>query len=75
MSSKTVWVEVTIVSTTPGVRGAVLVENAEEEKVWIPRSQIFDFTTDTFDELNDECHGHEAELEVSEWIAIEKGLA
>jgi len=66
-----VWVPVKVVKTTAS---AVLVDDERGHQVWLPRSQINDWTTDHGQNLNDEAEGKDIELEVAEWIAIKEGL-
>jgi len=65
--SKNVWVTVTIVDDTEN-RLAILVDHGAESDVWIPRSQIKDQTEHPFQE------GDTLEIEIPEWLALEKGM-
>lgn len=67
MSDKTVWVTVVIVDDDDS-RLAILVDHGTDDDAWIPRSQIIDQTEDPFQE------GDELEIEIPEWLAIEKGM-
>ncbi len=68
------WVPVKVIKTTPGALGAVLVDDENGHKAWIPRSQINDWTTKHGDELDDSMEGHDVELEMTTWIAQENEL-
>lgn len=63
MPKRTVWLEVDIQAATDN---AILVIY-DDQKAWIPLSQIVDTTEDI------ETHDH-MEIEISEWLATEKGL-
>ena len=62
--SKTTWVDVEVIHVTDR---AVLVSSGEEDPVWIPKSAIVDSSDDV-------VVGGEVEIEISEWLATEKGL-
>lgn len=50
-----------------GTQNALLIQTSDGEQVWIPRSQIGE-NSDVTEE------GDNGELEITEWIATEKGL-
>lgn len=62
--SKNTWVDVEIVHVTDK---AILVRSGFEDQVWIPKSAIIDSSDDV-------VIGGEVEIEISEWLATEKGL-
>ena len=53
--------------STGGTAKALLIKMADGEEMWFPQSQITD-DSEVYAE------GHEGTLEVTEWIAKEKGL-
>ena len=65
--TKLIWVTVTIVDDDES-RLAILVDYGADSDVWIPRSQIKDQTEDPFQE------GDTLEIEIPEWLALEKGM-
>ncbi len=65
--TKNVWVTVTIVDDDDS-RLAILVDHGSDSDVWIPRSQIKDQTEDPYQE------GDTLEIEIPEWLALEKGM-
>ncbi len=65
--TKNVWVTVTIIDDDES-RLAILVDYGVDHDVWIPRSQIKDQTENPFQE------GDTLEIEIPEWLALEKGM-
>lgn len=63
---KTTIISDTIIAET---EEAYLLENGDHE-VWIPKSQVFDREFQSLDAKDHEI----VNLEISEWLAIEKGL-
>lgn len=63
--SRTVWVEVMLKVEGPN---AWLVEHGLGADEWIPKSQIEDYSEPTF------ASGDTLEIEIPEWLALEKGL-
>jgi hypothetical protein len=61
--SKTTWIDVEVVHTT----GQAILVSSGGSPVWIPRSAIIDSSDDIL-------IGAEIEIEISEWLATEKGL-
>ena len=54
------------VATHRTTDAAILVEFGGEENVWIPKSQISDYTGDDID--------HAESIFIPEWLATEKGM-
>ena len=68
---ETVDFDVKVIRNQPDKENAILLEiDGDEEKVWIPRSQI----DDESDIDGDSEAGNIGTITVSEWIAVEKGL-
>lgn len=63
--SRTVWVTVTILVETDE---AYLVDSGVGENAWVPKSQIEDYSEESFES------GDTIEVEIPEWLAIEKDM-
>lgn len=47
---------------------AVLIEDGDGREVWLPKSQLNDFSEHAYD------RGEAIEIEVAEWLAMKRGL-
>ncbi len=61
----TVWICVTLEAETDK---AWMVDGGTDERVWLPKSQIMDYSE------NEYKSGDTIEIEVPEWLAFKKGL-
>ena len=59
-----IWISVTVKHET---RAAILCEHGMGKDQWVPKSQILDYS-------DDYRIGDTIEIEVPEWLAIEKGM-
>ncbi len=60
-----VWITVIIKQITTL---AILVDHGVEKSVWIPRSQISDYSEETYQV------GDKIEIEIPEWLALKKDM-
>jgi|Cruoilmetagenom7_1024161.scaffolds.fasta_scaffold37309_3 hypothetical protein len=60
-----VWIAVEIKHET---EAAILVDHGMGEDTWVPKSQILDYSEDSY------CIGDAIEIELPEWLANEKGM-
>ena len=63
MSNERVEIDVEFVDST---ESAILVEDADDKKIWLPLSQV--------EILEEALSGEGLKLSIPEWLAIEKGL-
>ena len=64
MSNSQVWISITIKHETDS---AILVDHGMKDNVWIPKSQILDYEKDYI-------IGDTLEIELPEWLALDKGM-
>ena len=57
------------VEITTFTENAILVENLSGEDVWVPKSQISDYSCDGCDNINEATS-----IFIPEWLAIDKDL-
>lgn len=60
-----VWISVTIKHETPL---ALLVHHGVDPECWVPKSQILDYSEENY------RIGDTIEIEISEWLALAKGM-
>ncbi len=60
-----VWIAVEIKHETPD---ALLVDHGMGEDTWVPKSQVLDYSEETY------RIGDNIEIELPEWLALKKGM-